>query len=236
MARLGLCIAREPARVIRLMNTTSEIAVFSLEPLWREGICRILAQEKSYRPVAAPVERAAILAWLRRRNTDLLLYEMTVPSPGHMELLHELTTRSSGLKIVVLVGDASEDNLAQAIGFGVQGYITRNSTPNQLIRTIQAVIEGEICVSPKLLNKIVGNRRQAAAPRAVAWSASSKLTPRESEIAELVSIGLSNREVADRLAVTQATVKSHLNDVFKKLNVRRRLQLALYVRNSRMAS
>jgi DNA-binding NarL/FixJ family response regulator len=140
------------------------------------------------------------------------------------------------MKVVLLLGGCSEDSLVRAIRCGIEGYILKSSTPVQLIRAIQAVIEGEVCVSPVLLASIVADWKYGSTEK-LGPRLTSPLTSRETEIGELVGLGLSNREIAAKLCITEATVKSHLNETFKKLHVRHRLQLALhFVRTNRVAS
>jgi DNA-binding NarL/FixJ family response regulator len=217
------------------MGNPYSIAICSQEPLVREGIRRILRQERQF-DVIATVDFNGIESSLRQRVPGVLLHDMGLAPEQHLTVFASIKKHYPRMKVVLLLGDCSDDFLVRAVRCRIDGYMDKNSTPEQLIRAIRAIIEGEICVSPCLLNRIVANCKDTSLkmprPQIVL-----PLTTREAEIGELVSLGLSNKEVAAKLFISEATVKSHLNEVFKKMHIRHRLQLALYfIRDHRIAS
>jgi DNA-binding NarL/FixJ family response regulator len=217
------------------MSNLSALAICSPEPLFREGIRRILSQEEHIDLITA-VETDGVETWLRQHKPDVLLYDVEFVSDQHLAVLANIKRQCPRMKVVLLLGGCSEDFLVQAIRCGIEGYIVKSSTPGQLIRAIEAIMEGVICVSPHLLDIIVANGKYRPTEK-LGPRLASPLTYRESEVGELVSSGLSNREIATKLCISETTVKSHLNEIFKKLHIHHRLQLALhFIRTNRMAS
>jgi len=166
--------------------------------------------------VVGEAERVdAVASLLTAAPCDVLLLDLQMDRDTIAEV-PKLATRTK--VIVVTASERVEDALA-AVRAGASGVVFKRFAVQTLIDAVRAVAEGQVWMPPNL---------QATMASALREPVRDPLTPREREIVELVAHGLRNAEVAKRLTITEDTVKSHLNNVFQKLNVRDRVQLTLY--------
>ncbi|THF61147.1 response regulator transcription factor [Pseudothauera nasutitermitis] len=142
--------------------------------------------------------------------------------------LHDLSLDGGGARIVVLSAQPAQQEALLALDGGALGYCHVLSTATLLREVAVVVGHGGLWIGPELMARVIGALRQAPAQRQAA-GVLDLLSPREREVAEAVSAGHSNKEVARLLGITERTVKAHLGAVFEKLGVRDRLQLALRV-------
>jgi DNA-binding NarL/FixJ family response regulator len=183
--------------------------------LFRQGLRSMLAMRGEFTVVGEADRVDAIAALLTGTPCDVLLLDLQMDRDTIAEV-PKLATRAK--VIVVTASERVEDALA-AVRAGASGVVFKRFAVQTLIDAVRAVAEGQVWMPPNL---------QATMANALREPVRDPLTPREREIVELVAHGLRNAEVAKRLTITEDTVKSHLNNVFQKLNVRDRVQLTLY--------
>jgi two-component system nitrate/nitrite response regulator NarL len=161
---------------------------------------------------------------------DLVLLDNHLPGVRGIEALPGLQQAAPKARVLMLTVSEDEDDLAAALKAGASGYVLKTIEGDALVDAIRRCVGGESVVSPELTSKLVGALRSASQPEAAAAPADplSALSPREREIVRLVANGLSNKEIARSLAITEATVKIHVQHLLRKLNLKSRVQAAVF--------
>lgn len=199
------------------------VGLLSDSALFRSGIHRLLGADRSFTvtEIKAPPIREA----LRRNAPHILLVDAHIA--GALDICREL--RLNGVRPwVILAGADGNDRWAvDALKAGVRGILSKNATVEHLFKAIRVVHQGEVWATSRVIAQTMAELASRAAPRPAGKLAfHERLSRREQEIVQLVVDGLSNLEAANRLGITEATVKAHLTHVFQKLALRGRSQLA----------
>jgi DNA-binding NarL/FixJ family response regulator len=175
--------------------------------------------------VAAVGQRDAAVAVVREQRPDVALIDMRMPDG--CDLARALLLAMPELKLVGLGLAETEDNVLAYAGAGFAGYVPREAPLDELIEILRGIARGEVrysrSITAALLHRLAG---AASAP-----TGRMTLTPRETEIVRLIDDGLSNREIAQRLAIEPATVKNHVHNLLEKLHVSRRGEAAARLRH-----
>jgi DNA-binding NarL/FixJ family response regulator len=137
----------------------------------------------------------------------------------------EICQRFEQTKVLVLSVDDDDEYVAQALWYGAAGYLLKNTPPEELALAIQAVHKGYTHLGPGLGRKIIAQIPDPALSSSVGWG---KLTPREQEIVRLIARGANNREIAEALYISEKTVKNHITNILSRLNLRDRIQVAIF--------
>jgi two-component system NarL family response regulator len=202
-------------------------SVAGLRKLWRQAIQGFATAEVT--------EHAQLVRSLAHRKPAVLLLDLHLPHLGGMGSVAALQRLRPATKIVVLTSRPDEQEGVVALKMGARGYCDRGIAPVLLGKALKAVQNGEIWVGRKLtshlleeLSALTEAQMQKGVPTDMD-SRLTRLTPRERETVHLLSAGATNKEIAQRLAVTERTVKAHLTAVFRKLGISGRLQAALFV-------
>ncbi|KQL56740.1 MULTISPECIES: response regulator [Bacillaceae] len=162
---------------------------------------------------------------LKTVQPDLILMDLFMPKLNGMEATNQIKTLYPHVKILVLSSFSDKDHVIPALQAGADGYQLKDIDPEQLVETMRAVLNGENKLHDKV-TKFVLNR--IATPMSEEEQAIELLTKREREVLVEIASGYSNKEIADRLGITEKTVKTHLSHVFSKLHVSDRTQAALF--------
>jgi NarL family two-component system response regulator LiaR len=163
---------------------------------------------------------------------DVILMDLVMPEMDGIEAIHRIQERRPGAHILVLTTFAGEDKIFPAIKAGALGYHLKDSRPQELVQAIRQVYRGESSLHPVIARKVLeelsrpSNRPPTPDP----------LTPREVEVLRLVAQGLENPEIAEKLVITEATVRTHVSNITSKLHVASRTQAALYALREGIAS
>ncbi|AIC96085.1 response regulator [Shouchella lehensis] len=162
---------------------------------------------------------------LKTVQPDLILMDLFMPKLNGMEATSQIKALYPHVKILVLSSFSDKDHVIPALQAGADGYQLKDIDPEQLVETMRAVLNGENKLHDKV-TKFVLNR--IATPMSEEEQAIELLTKREREVLVEIASGYSNKEIADRLGITEKTVKTHLSHVFSKLHVSDRTQAALF--------
>lgn len=202
-------------------DTVIKVAILSPRPLFRDALRQVLRQHPQLdvldRPVDLELALEEALAWIRQAEPDIVLYDADPLFSEPLETLAEL--KRSGSKVLLVFDDPVEELVVQCIQHGADGYVQSDAGAMLSAKAIYSICIGELWLSRRLFAQVL-NRRRSRDSRS-----NGRLTRREHQIVELVSQGMSNREIAERLILSQTTVKAYLNDIFKKLGVHGRVQL-----------
>lgn len=188
----------------------------------REALATMLDLIEDISVVGTAADGESAIAEVRRTETDVVLMDLRMPGIGGVEATARLQTQFPDIPVVVLTTFADDDSILGALGAGASGYLTKDAGRHEIAAALRAAVAGQ-----SVLDKAVQARLLAAA-RPGRQEAPVSLTPRESEVLRLIAEGLSNREIADVLFVGEATVKTHINNLFAKAGLRDRAQAVHY--------
>ncbi len=163
---------------------------------------------------------------------DVILMDLVMPGTDGLEATRQISARQPQARILVLTSFAGDDQIFPAIKAGALGYLLKDSEPEQLVQAIQQVYRGESSLHPSIARRLL---RELASPSGQGPNTDS-LTEREIEVLRLVAQGQSNREIADGLTISEATVRTHVSNILSKLNLCSRTQAALYALREGLAS
>jgi DNA-binding NarL/FixJ family response regulator len=160
---------------------------------------------------------------------DILLVDIDLPGMDGLRLVRELATRLPATQFVMLTVSTAERDLVEAMRFGASGYLTKDVSPEALLRTIRGVDAGELAMprrmAARLVRRLIASSRHAPSPAAEDPELGS-LTTRELEVLRLLAGGLTDRAIADALTISPRTVESHVGSILGKLGVRNRAEAA----------
>jgi len=169
------------------------------------------------------------VALTRSERADVVLMDIRMPVVDGIQATHDITAADDlrDVKIIMLTTFETDELIIDALRAGASGYLGKGVQPQNLLDAIRSVGAGDSLLSPAATRALIG--RVLAQPRVVAreLDALAALTPREQEVLTLVAFGLSNDEIAERLVISPATAKTHVNRTMMKLNARDRAQLVI---------
>ncbi|MBI2460747.1 MAG: response regulator transcription factor [Candidatus Rokubacteria bacterium] len=200
------------------------MAILDDHRLFREGLRRVLDGDPSL-AAAGDGEPAAVRDLIRTASPDVLLVDGRFE--GVLALCTELRHGGGRPWVLLLGAEADEDRALKALEAGARGILSRGAGAEELSKAIRVVHDGQIWAGKRVVARLVEElAARFEVSRAEQAQVVQRLSPREREIVQLAVGGLSTQEIADRLAISPATVKAHFTHIFQKLGVRDRLQLA----------
>jgi DNA-binding NarL/FixJ family response regulator len=211
-------------------NDLVRVVLACYYPLLREGICKILKDEKDIQVVSKASNLLDLVQSFEELKFDILLLDVDLQGLNLTKIL-QLLKKNKGAKVILIVNDDySENMLISAIRSGVRGYLLKNADSSRLIRAIKAVSDGELWVERKMMIKVLEAFSSPRSGKGIKGKGSSicDLTETEAKVVRLVLTGLSNKDIAKDLFLSEKTVKFHLYKIFKKLSVKNRSELILY--------
>jgi two-component system nitrate/nitrite response regulator NarL len=191
--------------------------------LYREGLVGILGGRGSCEIVGTGADRASTLERATELEPDVALVDETMAEACKTVR----TLAGAGVPVVIFGVHEREDEIIEYAEAGVAGYVTRDSSLEELVEVLESVARGETLLSPRIAALLLRRVQTSARPGPV-----DRLTPREAEILRLIDDGLSNKQIARRLTIELPTVKNHVHSILEKLEVKRRGEAAARVRQS----
>lgn len=192
--------------------------------LIREGLKQLLEFDGTIKVVGEASNGVECLDRLDIYNPDVLLLDINMPEMNGIEVLKKMKDRNLQIKVLILTVHNETDYLMKAVDIGVDGYILKDSESSELKKAINAVKDGENYIQPSLipvLNNQLVNRNTDK-------DKISSLTNRELEVLVQVANGMFNKEIATNLNISERTVKNHISNIFKKIDVSDRTQAAVF--------
>lgn len=191
----------------------------------REGLKQLLELDGSITVVAEASNGEECIDLLERKQIpDVLLLDINMPKKNGLEVLKELKKKKIKIKVLVLTVHNEVEYLLRAVDIGIDGYLLKDSNSDELKKAIFAVIDGETYIQPNLiplLNAKILDRNQDN-------EKFDLLTRREIEVLKLLAVGMYNKEIAIKLSISERTVKNHVSNIFKKIDVTDRTQAAVF--------
>jgi DNA-binding NarL/FixJ family response regulator len=211
---------------------TTRVLLADDHPVVLSGLKQILALEKDFEVVAAVTDGDAAVREIRARKPDVAVLDLRMPGLSGLDIIRQLSSEESQVKFVLLTASLTDNEVVEALRYGVSGIVLKELAPNVLMTCLRKVAAGgqwlEKDAVGKALTKMV--RREQGLE-----TIAGLLTARELEIVKLVCMGMRNKEIAEKLSVTEGTVKVHLHSVYEKTKVAGRLELMLYARDKGIA-
>lgn len=192
--------------------------------LIREGIKQLLEFDGSIEVISEASNGIECLDKLENSFPDILLLDINMPLMNGLEVLNEIKKKEYNVKVLILTVHNELEYLLKAVDIGVDGYLLKDSESAELKRAIQAVLSGENYIQPSLIPAL--NNRLAN--RDIDKDKIDSLTSREMEVLIQVANGMFNKEIATNLNISERTVKNHVSNIFKKIDVSDRTQAAVF--------
>jgi NarL family two-component system response regulator LiaR len=214
------------------MTSSIHVLVADDHAIVRKGIRALLATEPGIEVVGEAENGREAVAKAENLQPDVILMDLVMPEMDGIEAIRRITAHQPGARILVLTSFAADDKVFPAIKAGALGYLLKDSGPDDLVQAIHQVHRGESSLHPtiarKLLQELSSPSERPPTPE--------PLTGREVDVLRLVARGHSNREIAERLVISDATVRTHVSNILSKLHLASRTQAALYALREGLAS
>ena len=204
------------------MTEAIRVLVVDDHPLFRQGVVQALGSERDLKIVgeAASGEEALTLACALL--PDVVLLDISMPGWGGLITVEKITTACPATVIVMLTVSEDKDKLLTAFKAGARAYVLKGVSARELGNVLRAAVAGEVYVSPSLASEMLVSLTRGKAPDPL-----QELTDREREILSLIGNGLTNREIGERIFLSEKTIKHYVTNILQKLQVRSRVEAAL---------
>jgi two-component system, NarL family, nitrate/nitrite response regulator NarL len=204
------------------------IVIADDHPIFRDGLARLLEIEPDLKVIGAAADGAGAVELVATLRPDLLLLDLAMPGMAGLAALRELRSRSTQAKVILLTATIETAEIVSALQLGAQGVVLKESASEMLFKSIRAVMAGRFWVGRKRVTDLAATLRELSADRPRIGRRQFGLTPRELEIIGVILGGYSNNDIAVSFSISEKTVKHHLTNIFDKLGVSNRLELALF--------
>jgi two-component system, NarL family, response regulator LiaR len=213
------------------MSTTTNIRILIADdhPVVREGLQGLLSLKPDFEVIGIAEDGAEAVLQANLLKPDVILMDLEMPRKNGLEAIKEIKANQPDIKILVLTSFTEDKKIFAALDAGALGCLLKDSSPQELIRAIRAVHQGQLTLHPTVARKMLHEKAKPESPDPL-------LTDREIEVLQLVAQGLDNHEIADTLIIALPTVRSHVTNILNKLGLSNRTQAVLYALRHNIAS
>ena len=210
------------------------IALADDHPIFRDGLCRLLAMEEDFVVVAQANDGLEVLEVLRQYEPDILLLDLNMPGLSGLATLQRVQAANTKIRVILLTASDNQNEFVDALKLGSCGIVPKQTATELLVDSIRRVHAGELWMDSRttavVFQRFVspGDLPSQESPAAHRDKDRSLLSPREREIVNLTAQGFKNSDMAAKLSLSEQTIKNHLHNIFEKLGVSDRLELALH--------
>jgi DNA-binding NarL/FixJ family response regulator len=211
-------------------KATVRIMIADDHPIVRDGLKKLLRLESDFEIVAEAGDGSEILDILAQTDPDILLLDLRMPNLDGLAVLQALQQSNRRTRVIVLTASEDKNEFVQAMKLGCSGIVLKHTAPELIVKSIRKVSSGEIWLDSHTTAVVMQQFSTSLTTARGAGPARERnpLSTREREIVSLVAQGYKNKEMAEKMFISEQTVKNHLHNIFDKLGVSDRLELALY--------
>lgn len=210
-----------------------KIAIADDHTLFREGLRRILSLEKDLLIVGEAARGPEVLKVVEKMKPDVLLLDLKMPKGDVVETLLQVREKSPATRVLILTAFSEEENILNAAKGGAKGYVLKGVSSSTLMQAVKTVHAGGVWVDKEIpaadTFEEIAQTQPSPYTAGPVYDAIKNLTKREMEILRLVAEGLTNEEIGKRVFISEKTVKTHLTNIFDKLQVKNRFKAALLI-------
>jgi DNA-binding NarL/FixJ family response regulator len=197
-------------------------------PVVRVGLERLLAGEDDIEIVGTAQDGAEAVELVQALDCDVVLMDLSMPVMDGIEATRRIVSAHDGaVRVVVLTSFSAREDVIAAIDAGASGYLLKDAEPRELLAGVRAAARGEAPLAPRAAREVLSARAEAGS--------GPELSPRETEVLQLVARGLPNKRIARELGISEKTVKAHLTQIFQHIGVTDRTQAALWAKERGLA-
>ena len=207
-------------------SATQTVLIVDDHPVWRKGVSQLLALEGSLELVGEADSGEDGLALALRLHPDLILLDLNMKGMGGLETLRALKATELDSRVIMLTVSDDEMDVVTALRYGADGYLLKDMEPEDLLDGLRSAAAGRLALSPGVTDLLAHALREEAQPRT---PEEAGLTDRERQVLLLLPHGGSNKAIARELDVTEGTVKVHIKNLLKKLQLKSRTEAAVWV-------
>lgn len=215
----------------RRLQPAARILIADDHPIFRDGLRRLLESEGDFKVIGEACDGVEAVELARKLTPEILLLDLAMPRRQGLDALRELAFSLRSVRVVLLTAAAEKEQIIEALQLGARGIVLKDSATQILLQSIRSVMNGEYWVGRERVTNLVEYLSTLVAPSAYSQINKYRLTPRELQIVSTVVAGYANKEIAQYFKISEDTVKHHLSNIFDKLGVSSRLELALFAVN-----
>src|SRR5271155_5417319 len=212
----------------------TRILIADDHPIFRDGLRRLLETEPDLKVIGEACDGAEAVRLAKQLKPDILLLDLAMPRHPGLEALREMSSASNQnmVRVILLIAAAEKNQIVEALQLGARGVVLKDSATQLLLKAIHTVMAGEYWGGRESVSNLVQYLRTLMqSTNEETKQKKFGLTPRELEIVSAVVAGYANKEIAEYFKISEDTVKHHLSNIFDKLGVSTRLELALFAVN-----
>lgn len=217
------------------MSTCVRVIIAEDEAAYRHAIQKTLGFMPECEVIANCKDGMEALEACLKESPDVLLTDINMPRIDGVELIRRVMKRDRSISVVVLTVNEDDETIFEAFRAGALGYLLKTSTPQDVIHAVRSADKGEAVITPRIAARVIEDFRRLKEDVDTDDTELFALSERESEILELVADGLRNKEIADRLSIAEKTVKNHVSNILKALQVNSRTEAAMKAIKAKMA-
>ena len=213
-------------------KAVTRILVADDHAIFRDGLRKLLDGADDVEIIGEASNGVECTKMLAKLKPDILLLDLRMPEKDGLAVLEEVNFDTLGTRVIVLTAAEDDRDVVRAMRLGARGVVLKQSASDLLLKSIRKVADGEIWLDNRMTSEVIDAFKKSA--EAGQRREKPLLSDREKEIVQLVAQGFRNREIGEKLFISDQTVKNHLHNIFDKLGVSDRLELALYAIHHRL--